>query len=451
MNAAAARRATSFAYERVNSVFILAVAALFMQIPSFFGEDIVNARNNYLDGARTDFWGGVSTLIYAHIPSFGFRWQIWLAIFQIVLTAVALNRILPTGAQTARVKAIKYLAIYSSLTFGSQMTRDGLMFSLLIFGFASLNTLLSKQRRTIHTVWPLLIICIGMSFRPWLSIAILPLILMVLKTNKIRLARWTTTGIILSITIAPLAIEYAAAKGLQLEESFPQQQVMLMDAAATYCYTTNTRTGERAEKALQIFSNDPNYNDFVCQLYRPDTWLSLTKASNTSSAGFEVDFKLIQPGNFKEYEELESKWLEFIINDPVTYIQNKILFGSKLLIGSDSRNISVLSANSISTKILGVYRLAYDVAISLHLFSFFFCIVILFIGPARRFMRDRRGGLNIDQSALHVLSSIFIWNSLSAVAYIGSNGRYTYALTLLSLVLYFSHKKQHRTKIEKNA
>jgi hypothetical protein len=91
----AARRTTSFAVEKVNSVLILSVAALFMQIPSFYGEDIVNARNNYLDGPRTDFWGGISTLIYAHVPDFGFRWQIWLAIFQITLTSIALNKTLP--------------------------------------------------------------------------------------------------------------------------------------------------------------------------------------------------------------------------------------------------------------------------------------------------------------------------------------------------------------------
>ncbi len=446
----AARRTTQFVAERVNSVFILSVAALIMQIPSFYGEDIVNARNNYLEGYRTDFWGGISTLIYAHVPDFGFRWQIWLAIFQITLTSIALNKTLPSVFHSKRKNIIKYVAIYSVLTFGSQMTRDGLMFSLLIFGFATLNSMLSKHRPLKLIVWPIFIICLAMSFRPWLSIAILPLIMMILKVNKIRFVRWATAGLVISITLAPLSFEYLAAKGLRLEKSFPQQQVMLMDVAATYCYTTNTQTGERAARVIQNFSDNPNYKSFVCQLYRPDTWLSLTKSINTSSSGFEADFKLIQPGNVKQYDELESKWLEIIIKDPVTYIQNKILFASKLLIGSDSRNISILSAESTSTRILGIYKFAYDIAITLHLFSLFICILILLLIPSKRYLNNRNGGLYIDQYTIHILSSILIWNSLSAIAYIGSNGRYTYALSLLSLVLYLSHKGEQQVKIDKN-
>ena len=446
----AARRTTSFVAERINSVFILSVAALLMQIPSFYGEDIVNARNNYLDGPRTDFWGGISTLIYAHVPDFGFRWQIWLAIFQITLTSVALNKTLPRVFDSTRKNIIKYVAIYSALTFGSQMTRDGLMFSLLIFGFATLNSMLNRHRPIKLIVWPVLIICLAMSFRPWLSIAILPLIFMILKVYKIRFVTWAAAGLVISITLAPLAFEYLAAKSLRLEKSFPQQQVMLMDVAATYCYTTNTQTGERAARVIQNFSNDPNYISFVCQLYRPDTWQSLTKSINTSSSGFETDFKLIQPGNLKQYGELESKWLEIIIKDPVTYIQNKMLFASKLLIGSDSRNISILTAESTSTRILGIYRFAYDIAITLHLFSLFVCILILFLIPAKRYLSNRNESLSIDQYTIYILSSILIWNSLSAIAYIGSNGRYTYALSLLSLVLYLSHKSQQQVKSDKN-
>jgi hypothetical protein len=446
----AARRTTSFAVEKVNSVLILSVAALFMQIPSFYGEDIVNARNNYLDGPRTDFWGGISTLIYAHVPDSGFRWQIWLAIFQITLTSIALNKTLPRVFHTKRKNIIKYVAIYSALTFGSQMTRDGLMFSLLIFGFAILNSMLNKHRPIKLIIWPILIICLAMSFRPWLSIAVLPLITMILKVNKIQFVKWATAGLVISITLTPLAFEYLAAKSLRLEKSFPQQQVMLMDVAATYCYTTNTQTGERAARVIQNFSDNPNYKSFVCQLYRPDTWLSLTKSINTSSSGFEADFKLIQTGNVKQYDELESKWLEIIIKDPVTYIQNKVLFASKLLIGSDSRDISILSAESTSTRILGIYKFAYDIAITLHLFSLFACILILFLIPTKRYLKNRNEGLYIDQYTIHILSSILIWNSLSAIAYIGSNGRYTYALSLLSLVLYLSHKGQQQIKIDKN-
>lgn len=222
-----------------------------------------------------------------------------------------------------------------------------------------------------------------------------------------------------------------------------------MDSAATYCYTTNTETGVKAQEALLLFTSDPSYPRFACQLYRPDTWLSLTKAINASSAGYEVEFSLIQPGDSERYEALRSSWMKMIVNDPVTYIQNKILFASKLLIGSDSRNISILSADTNATKILGIFRIFYDVAITIHFYSFLSFILILFSLPLYRYLKKKENGLVIDRVSINMMVAVVLWTSLSAIAYIGSNGRYTYALTILSLVIYVSdvsEAKAHRKR-----
>jgi hypothetical protein len=256
--------------------------------------------------------------------------------------------------------------------------------------------------------------------------------------------------IVVSIAVSPVALEFLAAKSLRLNKSFPEQQVMLMDTAATYCYTTNTETGMKAQKALMLFTSDPNYPKMACQLYRPDTWLSLTKAINTSSEGLEFDFSLIKASDKRDYETLKSTWINFIITDPVSYLQNKILFASKLFIGSDSRNVSILSAKTTSTKILGIYRIPYDIAITLHIYSLLALVMILFLLPIKKFLQKRRNGITIDQVSISLLSAVFIWTALSAIAYIGSNGRYTYALTILSLVIYISHISDKKVLKEKN-
>lgn len=432
---------------RVNTIFVLSIATFFLQIPSFYGEDIVNARSNYLTGDRTDFWGGVSTFAYSFIPNLGFRWQIWLAIFQIVLTSLALQKLLVTKNQKRITYLLKLSVIYSALVFGSQMTRDGLMFSLLIFGYAALDSALRNYKSVRVLIPPLLIICIAMSFRPWLSVAIIPILLIPFWRSNFKISRLTIATITVLIAVGPLTIEFATAKGLELEKSFPEQQVLLMDSAATYCYTTNTETGIRAEEALLLFTSDPNYPKFVCQLYRPDTWLSLTKAINTSSTGYEVDFSLIQPGDLDRYDALRSSWMKMIVNDPVTYLQNKILFASKLLIGSDSRNLSILSAETNATKILAIFRILYDVAITIHIYSFLAFILILFFLPISRYLKRKDNGLIIDRVSINMLVAVGLWTFLSAIAYIGSNGRYTYALTILCLVIYLSkvcHEKAYR-------
>ncbi|CAB4757026.1 unannotated protein [freshwater metagenome] len=445
-----AKRIATLVKEKINTIFVLSVTTFLMQIPSFYGEDIVNARNNYLTGTRTDFWGGVSTLVYAHVPNLGFRWQIWLAIIQITLTSLGLQKLLLMKNQTRRTYVIKCLVAYSALVFGSQMTRDGLMFSLLIIGYATLNYALHNRSSMSVILGPLAIICFAMSFRPWLSVAIIPIILLSFQNSKFKLGKLTILMIVIWIAVAPVALEFLAAKSLHLNKSFPQQQVMLMDTAATYCYTTNTETGIKAQKALLLFTSDPNYPNFACQLYRPDTWLSLTHAINTSSTGLQVDFSLIKSGEKKNYEILKSTWLDFIISDPITYLQNKILFANKLFIGSDSRNISIFSAETTSTKILAIYRIPYDIAITLHIYSLLAFMTILFLLPIKKYLQKRKNGLTIDRVTVNLLTAVFIWTALSAIAYIGSNGRYTYALTILSLVIYISHISDKKVLRDKN-
>ena len=435
---------------KIDTVFVLAIATVFMQIPSFYGEDIVNARNNYLTGNRTDFWGGVSTLIYAHIPNFGFRWQIWLAIFQITLTAFGLKSLITIRQQNRKIYLMNCLLAYSALVFGSQMTRDGLMFSLLLFGFARLKRITTKDSSTRAVILPLIVICIAMSFRPWLSIAVIPIVLFLLRNSKIKMTKTVLLLLLISISVTPVLFELASAKSLGLKKSYPEQQVMLMDTAATYCYTTNYLTGLKARKALEIFTSNPIYPKMACQLYRPDTWLSLTQSRNASSEGVEVNFALIPTGDYINYQSLKSKWINLIISDPVTYLQNKMLFANKLLIGSDSRNISLLSAKTNSTKLLGFFRLPFDIAISLHAYSFLAFFVILLLLPLKRYFRDRSIGLALDQLTIALFTATVLWISLSSVAYIGSNGRYTYALTLLSLVIYSSQLTSKSASEEKN-
>ena len=318
------------------------------------------------------------------------------------------------------------------------MTRDGLMFSLLIYGYAALDSALRNYKSVRVLILPLLIICMAMSFRPWLSVAIIPILLIPFRRSNFKISRLTIVTITLLISVAPLGIEFSATKSLQLKKSFPEQQVLLMDSAASYCYTTNTETGIRAKEVLLLFTSDPNYPKFVCQLYRPDTWLSLTKSINTSSTGYEVDFRLIQPGDLDKYGALRSSWMKMIENDPITYVQNKMLFANKLLIGSDSRNISVLSAETNAMKTLGIFRILYDAAITIHIYSFLAFILILFFLPFSRYLKRRENGLVIDRVSINMLVAVGLWTFLSAIAYIGSNGRYTYALTILCLVIYFS-------------
>jgi hypothetical protein len=416
-------------------VFFAGLLVFLIQIPSYFGEDIVNARNNLLIGSKTDFWGGVSTLIYGNIPDLLVRWQIWLALFQVLITTLSLIALFNDRKFG---KFIEWGLIYISLLFASQMTRDGLMFSIALSSFALLKiSHNSKYPRTL-LFSGLASLVFGMSFRPWLSLAAVPVAFAVASFSGWNLKRFQSVCISIGLFVTPLLIEQSAVAALELNESYPQQQVMIMDAAATYCFTNNYQTSLKAREILQLFTSDQSFPDRACQFYRTDTWLSLTNGGTASSRDLKSDFWLIPAGDETQYSKLQNGWFELVIKDPISYLQNKSVFFTKLAIASDSRSFSLSGAETIQEKIFGVLRAPYEILIGFHVFSVVATMILILCAPIWKLLRRKTNELILEKFTLILLSSIFLWTLLSSIAYIGSNGRYTYTITIISLVLFVS-------------
>lgn len=426
---------------KINHIIYLTGFLTFLtQLPNFYGEDIVNARNNYLYGEKTDFWGGISTLVYGYVPNLFFRWQIWLAIFQIAIAAYGLAKLLSVKVVKKPQAIALMLIIYSCLLFAASMTRDGLMFSLLLLGLAILKVNIIKDKPISKLLIPLSIISLAMSFRPWLSIAILPVVALIFYDRNEKFGKKLTAILLLMLALAPGAIEISSSKLLHLQKSFPEQQVMIMDAAASYCYSNNVSTNSRANSLLNYFSTDKQFGDYACNIFRADTWLSLTRENNLSDS--TGSFWIIPAGDLANYQTIKRSWIKLITLDPITYFQNKILFAGKIIVGSDSRNLAILNANGIQEEIAAIYKLPFDLFITLHAFSVIavFSYICIFLLCKKRSLRSNL--IQIDRSLASVSFSIFLWVSLSAIAYIGSNGRYVYSITLMTLVLLMSKNQQ---------
>jgi len=427
---------------RLNSVrshfsyiYVLSVITFCVQIPTFTGEDIVNARTNFISGLKLDFWGGTSTLIYGNFPSFGIRWQVGLALLQISMTAFALVSIFGSRSGFGMNKLLELISAYSALLFSSQMTRDGLMFSLLVVGFALLIRAADEKLSLKLFCISMFFIIFSLSFRPWLSAAVLPILFVILRRVRINRVKLFSTTLAIIVLVLPIANEVIISKTLNLKRSFPEQMVMLMDVATSYCYTNNYETGKEAKFALDLFSPKEDLSGDACQLLRPDTWISLTKVDKVSAMSTQSEFSLIQPSELSKFEKLKSSWIKIIISDPVTYLQNRILFAGKLIVGSDSRGLSVFAAETKIDRLASLFRVLYEFAITLHLYSvgaFFFYVLFY---PLLRFGKSPQTGLTLDGLRVSLLVAMSLWIFLSSIAYVGSNGRYTYSITLLCLIL----------------
>lgn len=422
-------------------IILISVVIYLSQLHSFFGEDIVNARNNFLGDEKTDFWGGISTVVYGNIPTiFGVRWQILLALIQIFLAATGLLLIFRTFSDGHQIKPYHFLLVYLVLIFSVQMTRDGTMFSLMLLGVAILNSIEKFQKKKFWKTIGIIIIIFGLSFRPWVSIALVPVILFLLHKYRKQLSIHTSIGISLIVVFMPILLEVSTTNLLNLQKSYPEQQVMIMDVTASYCYSNNFESGIKSRKLIQIFSNSPNVTKEICQFFRADTWISLTKNSKASTEGLQTNFGLIPVGDERKYQALKQGWIELIAQDPVTYFQNKVVFAGKLIIGSDSRNFSWFRPSLSGEFLSSVVRIPFDVAVAIHALSIAAVVLFLFFFPFVKSIRNRTGYVRIDFVNLVMFLALTLWASLSVIAYVGSNGRYSYSITLIVLTLLASTK-----------
>jgi hypothetical protein len=401
------------------------------RFPAQDGEDIVNARLNLHSANPVDFWGGMSSLVYGNAPSFPFNWQSQLVFIQICLVFFGLKCLDPFTQGRAR-KLLILTVYYFAFLFGSQTTRDGLLFSLSVASFGLLAVGIRKSK-LFGVFLGTSCLIIAISFRPWLALAVAPFLMYFLSkkySNKVKIA---IIGLVL--IVSPVLLDQAAAKTLNLRESYPQQQVMIMDFAASYCWGNNIETGEAAISALQEFTLDEKFSDKACNLFRADTWLSLTNSHNLSAMkGVDSDFWLVAPGNDAKFNDIQDTWIKMILGDPVTYFQNKLMFGSKLVIGSDTRGLRFLNEPETLKKIQGLLFIPYDIAITGHLWSIGIFVFFTIVYLVRRKFKDGVSNFEVTPPLAVCFFSSTLWLGLSSIAYIGSNGRYTYTVTLLSAI-----------------
>ncbi len=446
-----------FHLARRSHIAIIGLFFLILHSPAnFFESDVAGARDNFSNNYRTDFQGAVQTLTYGLLPDFVISWSTWLLFIQILCTTLGLiflKRNINLG-NTQKSKIVYITLVYVTLSLSTQGTRDGTMTSLAILGIGLYLESLRKKSPQLLTLSILTLIWAG-SLRPWVSFAIPVFIFAAskVKLNSDKKAKLRTSVARILITVifgmTCISVESTLTEVLGLNSSYPEQQVMVMDLTASYCWGNNPTTALKALTALASFYTDEQFKSNVCQFFRPDTWASLRDSKYASTSSVTTNFSLIKPEDKARYQNLREGWTSLVMNDPVTYLQGKLIFASKLLIGSDSREVSRPSIKKLFSGEIKEYKnffkqlslLPFQVIISLHLLSILFSTLFV-LAVLMRQKTDRPIYISYTLPILFVAN--IAWLSLTAIAYIGSNGRYLYLPSLLVFTLtYFNY---HRNK-----
>ena len=341
---------------------------------------------------------------------------------------------------------ISYILIFIGFNFVIANSRDSFVLS-----FATLNFGLILLYKNSRSRWVLTLIAaclpIMVSFKPLTSIAIVTLLISILLdarqvtvTKKIMLV----TSISILISVFGVALDKGLAKITNLKESFPEQQPIYQDLASFYCWSEDPTTKLTALNALKPVLATSSPSD-ICLTLRPNSWVYLVSGGNFLDQ--KIDAPLISKINSKDLNWVRNGWIKTIMNDPVDYIQFKLIsatqvitvgnpFKYPLLITSDSYEDSKLGLTdyelpeALSLVSMDFWKLLHKILSiigSTYLFSITFMFLILFISLTN-FKSFR---LNKSSIALVFICNVFNIMLLS-IGFVSDEARYVFPIVLLT-------------------
>lgn len=401
------------------------------------GEDVANARQNILNGERTDFWGGFSQFFYSASGLSAPLWHIALGLVHALLvltgTIVALNR--SRDLQWSKVKLTVLLFVhYLATIFVLNISRDASLLAFLWMGIALLyRVTFSPNKSYLMLSLAITLIIIGLSFRPWLAAAFAPLVLMLIYSSK-TLAHGVKKYMLLIfvlvfITTGPLTLDTISKRLMNLEASYPEQQVLILDVASIACLSPDKSSQSAALDALLVISNSSSLTrERLCGQFYPQNWGSLVFYSNPNDPALRV----VGMNEENTYRTLRESWFNLLSTYPFDYLQIKVLQFSQFFFAGDSIRLSPNSFRDI-------YLIPYEMIKVLRLLSF---APMLIIFSWLTFSSRFHSQLMLRRSLLvcYVLTTTTI-----TVAFIGDNQRY---ISWLALILLFSYLHAY-DKVEK--
>jgi hypothetical protein len=318
------------------------------------------------------------------------------------------------------------------MNFSLSLSRDGSLLAFLWIGFALIFTSRSNSILSyIKFGSGLLLIVIGLSFRPWLSLAFIPIFLAIIKnlgTNTYRLsASWKKYILSLLILIGPLLLDTSAKKLMNLQNSFPEQQVIIHDLASISCMSANKSTQNAAIAALRPISPDPSLSrEQLCGQFYPQNWASVVFYSNPEKPAISI----INATQGETYRLVRDSWLSVILSNPTEYMQIKMIQLSQLFLAGES-------AIPLFDQPRRFFSLPYELFKNLRLFSLLPGLLLFsFITFS---CRDKETFV----FSFSALSSYVTASLLIVVAFIGDNQRY---ISWLAIIISYTYLLRPSTR-----
>ena len=406
------------------SFFIVAVAFL-SRYPFSGAEDIANARENLLAGQRTDFWGSFSPWFFSQIASNNWEILYGLLFASILVFSLALIFAFSLARASSRISIAVLVTIsYFTSLFVFTFSRDS---ALLVFLTLAIGTFLfsysrdGKSRFLLFSI-SLISMIVAFTFRPWLSIST-PFLLFsffAISGGHFKLRKASMALLYIALVVSPLLLDQFFHHKMKLVVSYPQQQVMIMDAASIACLSADETDSKRALSVLQPLSDyQPLKKIALCSQFYPQSWASVVFYG--ARDGEAAAIKMIDPGQSLKYSNFQRDWISLISSRIPSYVQTKLMLGSQFLLAGESPRFRPVTWKSI-------LQSPFEISKMVRLYSVLPVLLLIFFLLLRSKPHSRYREFLLSVSAFY-----FTFIAISTIAFIGDNQRY---ILPASIILY---------------
>ena len=390
---------------------------------------------------KVDWWGSILPII---TPSEKFIYEsLYISIISIVIFMIGVIFTLKYSDLLTKNILLLSVFLFLGYSFVIANSRDSFLLSFTMLNFGLINFIIKSKKYYITSVLFLgLVVAVSFKYVTGLTIVLILLYYFIRHLdfkNYVKFFVIIVTTLV--ITTLGIVLDKSLADIVNLKKSYPEQQVLFQDLAAFYCWSDDPITRKHALKALEQVTIAQDPKD-ICLTLRPNSVGYLTSGGNFRSNGVSAPLEKITEKEGYKLFPLIKGWVKTIINDPVDYVQFKLISSTQIIsVGHPFKYPLDMTKVTNESDIIGQVSKMSDYSWKLNRFllkligsTYLFSITILFLILFVISLTKSKLNLRKEFIVFLFLSHIFNLAVLS-ISYVSDEARYVFPIIYISYLI----------------
>lgn len=413
---------------------------------------------------RIDNWGFITPFVYGEWPNIFGQWRFTLVVAQLFFFWTGFYLLIRKKVgKNLKDLAIVWVLFLVSTTFASQLWRDSTLFSFVIFSFGLIFSITNNKSLISNRAllfFGLISMVFGLMFKPVFApiISLLIVIPILLKIPILRILgkfpRIIITLAIPFVMIFPYTFDKYLGSEVGITKSFPEQQPMIYDLSAMYCWGVSKKSNDDALSALSPVMRNGVPGPAICSSLILGSWDNLHMIMTPWV--YAAPLIRLNASQSEEFSMLKSGWFHTIIHNPREWLLIKLPFATQVLTMANSfvktdsssgfSSETLNKANKLIWSIFYYFTVIIDKLRFLTLGALIIFFQIILISRVKSSNASWRNFIHTNIVFLYLFLISFVTLGLATIIYVAGNGRYIMPFILLIYIFFFIERVE-RVKV----